>query len=96
MGLDAAGSGGVMAGGYQLADHITPKLVRRFQGRREVSPLYVADPRESDIETHACEEAERAGLRSVSVGDRTFVRFGSAWYSWALAWLLGADLPAGE
>lgn len=70
--------------GIQLADHITPKLVQRFQGKREISPLYLADAKESAVETHACEEAERAGVRSVTVGDRTFVRFGSEWYSWNL------------
>jgi len=71
--------------GIQLADHITPKLVRRFQGGREISPLYLADRHESAVETHATEEAERAGFRSVTIGDRTYVRFGSEWYAWNLA-----------
>lgn len=68
----------------QLGEPITPKLIRRFQGRREISPLYLAAPRESAVGTHACDEAMRAGLRSVTVGDRTYVRFGSEWYSWNL------------
>lgn len=68
----------------QFGEPITAKLVRRYQGKREISPMYVADPHEVAVETNATDEAERVGLRSVSIGDRTFVRFGSEWYSWNL------------
>ncbi len=68
----------------QFGEPITPRLIRRFQGRREISPLYLADEREAGIDGNACDGAMRAGLRSVTVGDRTYVRFGSEWYSWNL------------
>jgi hypothetical protein len=73
-----------MAQPIQLADAITPKLIRRFQASREISPLYLADARESGIDGNACDEAARVGLRSVTVGEHTYVRFGSEWYSWNL------------
>lgn len=50
-------------------------------GRREISPLYLADAREAGVKGNACDEAMRAGLRAVTVGERTYVRFGSEWYS---------------
>ncbi len=60
-------------------------LVRRWQGGKEISPMYSGDTRDPLCDYHAIDHAERAGYRSVFVMGQTLVHMGDEWATWSCA-----------
>lgn len=58
-------------------------LTRRFQGSREIAPVYTGRERLRSLAIdEATEQAERIGYRSVEVWGNTYVSISGEWYVW--------------
>jgi hypothetical protein len=66
----------------QIGEQIpNTQLWSRWQNGREISPLYVPGPNDTEGVENGCREAERAGRRSVTIAGTTYIHIG-AWYAW--------------
>lgn len=57
------------------------ELWTRWQNGREISPLYVPESNDAEGVEHGCQEAARAGRRSVTIAGTTYIYMGE-WYAW--------------
>lgn len=59
-------------------------LVKRWEKRQEVAPIYIGDLRASpDPLEVALQQALQAGYRSVVVVGSLYVHLGGSWYVWS-------------